>query len=141
MMKKFFILLLFSPFTFSQVKEYDVVKYIDLFDVVYFQENSVSIIEESNLKLDRIFIGLQENPTVTLDIVGNCDFTEKNKKKLSLKRSLTVIDFFVKKGIDRKRLKAKGFSDKKLTNNCYKINCSEKEKSQNRRVEFIVKAI
>lgn len=78
---------------------------------------------------------------MTLEILGNCDFSEKNKKQLSLKRSIAVIDFLVKKGINKNRLKAKSFSDKRLTNNCNTINCNEEEKSKNRRVEFVVTAI
>jgi outer membrane protein OmpA-like peptidoglycan-associated protein len=139
-MKKFFILLLFSQLVFSQEKECYYVKNIDLFHIIYFQENNDSFFE-SDLKLDRVFSSLLEYPQMTLEILGHSDFSEKNKKKLSLKRSLSVIDFLVKKGINKKRLKAKYYSDKQLTNNCKNVQCNEEQKSRNRRVEFIVTAI
>jgi outer membrane protein OmpA-like peptidoglycan-associated protein len=134
------LILLFYQIVYSQEKTCYYVKNLDLFYVISFDENN-SVLTESDLKLERVFNGLLEYPNMTLEILGHCDFNEKNKDKLSMKRSLIVIDFLVKKGINRKRLKAKGFSDKKLITNCNTINCNEEKKSQNRRVEFIITTI
>jgi peptidoglycan-associated lipoprotein len=56
---------------------------------------------------------------------------------LSEKRSAFVIDYFVSKGIDRKRLSSIGRGETEIRNRCVNgIDCSDKEHEYNRRTEF-----
>ncbi len=79
---------------------------------------------------------LQDNPTITLSINGHTDNigSIKINDQLSLSRAKVVMNYLVKKGIDAKRLTAKGFAfsmpiaDNKLS----------KGRALNRRVEMLV---
>lgn len=56
---------------------------------------------------------------------------------LSQKRANTVVEYMVAKGIDKKRLTAKGFGETQLTNKCVNgVECSDAEHKQNRRTVF-----
>jgi outer membrane protein OmpA-like peptidoglycan-associated protein len=56
---------------------------------------------------------------------------------LSQKRAKAAVDYIISKGIDKSRLKAVGFGESKLLNNCKNdAPCTEEEHAKNRRTEF-----
>jgi outer membrane protein OmpA-like peptidoglycan-associated protein len=56
---------------------------------------------------------------------------------LSQKRATIAMEYIVAKGIDKKRLTAKGFGESQLTNKCVNgVECSDAEHKQNRRTVF-----
>jgi len=85
---------------------------------------------------------LQDNPTIAIEISGHCDSREKSR--LSKKRAKTVVSFLIKKGVDPKRLTAKGYGSKKPLIPEAIISAAEtKEEKEalyqkNRRIEFKV---
>jgi len=86
------------------------------------------------LELERVIKLLNENPQLSLAIVGHTDNSgskEKNKQ-LSLNRAQAVVDFLSNKGIDKKRLIAKGMGDTMPIDS----NTTEQGKSNNRRTEI-----
>ena len=64
--------------------------------------------------------------------------------QISKKYSVTPYDIFklnpdAQKGIDENRLRAKGYGETKLVNQCVDgVKCTEKQHEQNRRSEFII---
>ena len=62
--------------------------------------------------------------------------------KLSDRRAKSTLEWIVKQGIDRKRLKAEGYGETRLVNGCSNgVPCTEEEHQENRRSEFIVVAM
>jgi outer membrane protein OmpA-like peptidoglycan-associated protein len=58
---------------------------------------------------------------------------------LSARRAIACVDYLAERGIDRSRLIAVGYGDKKILNECEKeVPCPEPEQAVNRRTEFKV---
>ena len=109
------------------------------FPLIYFNKNSSHWKKEGDLI--KVIKCLKEYPALNIEIRGHCDAVEKNKEKLSLKRSQKIIDYLVKKGIDKKRLSLKGFSDTQLIIDCNDKQCDEAMRQNNRRCQIIITAI
>ncbi|MBX3101452.1 MAG: OmpA family protein [Bacteroidetes bacterium] len=96
-----------------------------------------SIIQsESYPELDRLVRFMEMNPTTVIQINGHTDDTGDPEGKLTLSahRAAAVRRYLESKGIDKERLRAKGFGmDQPLV-----PNTSEKNRQKNRRVEFEV---
>ena len=63
----------------------------------------------------------------------------KYNERLSQKRAESAVAYIVNKGIDPKRITAKGYGESKLKNKCADgVPCTEEEHQQNRRTEITV---
>ncbi len=104
-----------------------------------FKENEADLTEESKEVLGRYFRFLIEREqNAKVEINSHCDSHEKNKKELSKKRAEIIYNYFVNRGIDKKRIKTKSFLDEKPVINCReRKDCTEEELQHNRRCEFI----
>lgn len=94
---------------------------------------------DSRPTLDKVVKILQENPKVTLEVISHTDAqgVDKDNQLLSEKRSKSVCDYFILKGIDKTRLKAIGKGETEIRNRCTNdVDCSDKEHEYNRRTEF-----
>ncbi len=101
---------------------------------IFFDNNKFELVPTSALELERVYKLLSENPSLSLAILGHTDNSgnkEKNKL-LSLNRAQAVVDFLSNKGIDKKRLIAKGMGDTMPIDS----NTTEQGKSNNRRTEI-----
>jgi len=101
-------------------------------------DTNKAIIKPSSFKvLDELGTILKENPTVNISITGHTDNVGKDSdnQKLSENRSRAVAEYFkTKYKISPSRLETFGKGASQPLNE----NVSEKDKSQNRRVEFTV---
>ena len=107
-----------------------------------FDLNKFDIRPDAETELAKILEVLQTYPTMEIDIRSHTDSrnTAKYNLLLSDKRAKATADWLVLKGIDRKRLSAKGYGESQLINSCSDgINCTEDEHRINRRSEFIIK--
>lgn len=70
---------------------------------------------ESMVALDKLIETLNDNPSVTIEIMSHTDTrnTEDYNMILSQKRAQSVVDYLVSKGIDINRLSAKGYGKTK----------------------------
>lgn len=77
------------------------------FDKAYLTDNAQLAIDTSIYEL------LVENPTLIVEIGSHTDSkgTEKYNEHLSHRRAQSVVNYLQKKGIDKKRLKAKGYGE------------------------------
>lgn len=101
------------------------------FDTKSFQLAPVSMIE-----LNKLVQLMNDNPSMKIQINGYTDNvgSDADNLKLSQARSQSVADYLVSKGIDAKRLSAKGFGETQPIAD----NTTEAGRAANRRTEFIV---
>ncbi|MCK6649571.1 MAG: OmpA family protein, partial [Bacteroidia bacterium] len=82
---------------------------------------------------------LKMNTKLFLEVQAHTDAIagDDYNMELSQKRASTVVDYMINKGIDKKRLSAKGYGESQLSNRCANgIECSDAEHKQNRRTVF-----
>jgi outer membrane protein OmpA-like peptidoglycan-associated protein len=106
---------------------------------IYYAPNSAEIDEESMKILDKITTSMTLNPALKLAIESHTDAKGEDSYNLSLstKRSQTVVNYLISKGIATNRLSAKGYGETQIKNRCKNgIDCSELEHELNRRTEF-----
>jgi outer membrane protein OmpA-like peptidoglycan-associated protein len=103
---------------------------------VFFDTKKFDLKPESIAELDNLVDLLNENPTMTIQINGHTDNVGKPADNLALSnnRAKAVVDHLVKKGIDTKRLKWKGFGETRGIGD----NNTEDGRAKNRRTELQV---
>ena len=104
-----------------------------------FRTSGTQLSKESTLVLDKVLKTLKQNPKIQLEIITHTDSKGEADINLSLsiKQSVAVLNYFMTKGIDKKRLKALGKGESEPLNKCADgIECSEEELEVNRRTEF-----
>jgi len=118
-------------------KKNDVIK----IDNIYFDYNKTSVKEESFPVMDVIVEYLETNSTTIVELSAHTDSRggDAYNLKLSAGRAKSVVEYLVKKGIERSRLVPKGYGETKLVNQCgNNVKCTEEEHQENRRVELKV---
>lgn len=89
--------------------------------------------------LDKVITVLNSNPNLNIELSSHTDSRSSDSYNLQLsqKRAKAAVDYMISKGIDKNRLKAIGYGESKLLNNCSNgVECSEEEHAKNRRTEF-----
>ena len=109
---------------------------------VYYDFNEASIQEASFASLDKLVQLLKDNPTLNIQLNAHTDSKgeEDYNLKLSEERANSVVNYLVKKGIDKKRLTAKGFGESTpIADNENADGTDNPEgRQKNRRTEFQV---
>jgi outer membrane protein OmpA-like peptidoglycan-associated protein/tetratricopeptide (TPR) repeat protein len=103
---------------------------------IYYNTNSADLKSESYLVLEEFATYLKENPSIQIEVQGHTDNVgnAKSNEALSSNRAYTVKAFLEEKGIDGKRVTAKGFGSSKAIAD----NNTEEGKAKNRRTEFLI---
>ena len=104
---------------------------------IYFENGNAVLKSESYQMLEELAAFLNENPTLSLEIIGHTDNTGNASSNLILskQRAQSVINFLVDKGIEKSRLKANGYGQQRPIAS----NDDEKEgRELNRRIEVRV---
>ncbi len=108
---------------------------IQIADKVQFKLGSAELLPESFPLLDEVVAVLQDNPQIELvQVEGHTDSTggAAINRKLSGERAASVRTYLASKGVDGKRLVARGFGpDKPIAS-----NDTPEGQERNRRVEF-----
>ncbi len=106
---------------------------------IYFDSAKWSLKEESTISMGKIVKVLSKNPDMKLSINAHTDNVGRDAYNMGLsnKRAASAVNFLVKNGIDRSRLKFKGFGERQPKIDC-KSKCTVEELQANRRVEFII---
>lgn len=111
---------------------------------IYFDLNKSIIREDAKVELNKLVDLMRDNPEIVIEISSHTDArgSDALNMKLSEKRSQAAVDYIVSKGIAQNRLKAKGYGETKIINNCINdFKCTEEEHQKNRRTEFQVVGI
>ncbi len=106
---------------------------------IFYESKKSNIRDESKPILNKVIKILNDNPTVTLEIISHTDAQGDDESNLILseKRAKSVEDYIVKAGISASRLKSGGKGETEIRNRCKNgVNCSDKEHEYNRRTEF-----
>jgi outer membrane protein OmpA-like peptidoglycan-associated protein len=112
---------------------------ISIIENIYYTSNSSDILPEAEVVLNKAIEALKNNPKLTMEVQSHTDAvaSDEYNMDLSQKRASTVINYMITKGIDKKRLTAKGFGETQLSNRCANdVECSDAEHKQNRRTVF-----
>lgn len=110
---------------------------------VYFEFNSSDLTPESKSTIDEsLYKLLVENPTITIEIAAHTDDkgSDAYNLKLSQERAQSMCDYLIKKGIEKDRLKAKGYGETQpIAPNVLPDGTDNPEgRAKNRRLEFKV---
>lgn len=108
-------------------------------EIVYYDTDKSNIRKDAAVELDKLVTLLNENPNIRIKIGSHTDsrHSKKYNQKLSEERAKAVVDYLVAKGINRNRLKSKGYGESRLLNECKNgVECSEEQHQLNRRTEF-----
>jgi OOP family OmpA-OmpF porin len=103
---------------------------------VFFDYDKSNLKPESYPDLDRLVELLNSIPEFTVEIAGHTDYigSDEYNQDLSERRAKAVVNYLVKKGISRDRLKPIGYGKTKPVAN----NETDEGRALNRRVEFKV---
>jgi outer membrane protein OmpA-like peptidoglycan-associated protein len=82
---------------------------------IYFAYNMADINQESAKELDRLVQILEDNPDIKIEMGSHTDSVASNSYniELSQRRAQSTVDYLIRKGIDPKRLTAKGYGEEK----------------------------
>jgi len=104
---------------------------------ILFEVNSYTIKPSSYPSLNNIAKMIADHPELSITIEGHTDSdgSLKFNQTLSEKRAQSVMNYFISKNIDGKRLSSRGFGEEKPIDS----SDTEEAKALNRRVEFVLK--
>ncbi|MCB0793760.1 MAG: OmpA family protein [Flavobacteriales bacterium] len=107
---------------------------------IYYDYNKWNIRPDAGLELDKLVQTLNDNPTVKIELSSHtdCRGSESYNQSLSEKRAKSAVDYLIKGGIAKDRLKFKGYGESKPSEACECTKCSDDEHQKNRRTEFEV---
>ena len=135
--------ILLNPRQVAVEKGMDLAKVFEIKEIK-FDYNKANIRPDAAVELTKIVEVMREYPKMKIDIRSHTDSrgADSYNLKLSDRRAKATLEWIVKQGIDRKRLKAKGYGETRLVNGCSNgVPCTEEEHQENRRSEFIVTAM
>ncbi len=109
---------------------------------IYFDFDKSNIRPDAEIELAKILAAMREYPELIIHIESHTDSrgNDSYNEALSERRAQSTLKWLVSKGIDAKRLTAKGYGETKLVNQCSNgVPCSAEEHQLNRRSMFIIK--
>jgi outer membrane protein OmpA-like peptidoglycan-associated protein/tetratricopeptide (TPR) repeat protein len=112
---------------------------VTIVENIYYAYGDYSIGAEGKEILDKAADALTDYPKLMLEISSHTDSQSSSEFNLGLskKRAQAAVDYLVKKGISRSRLKATGYGETRLLNDCGDgVDCTDEQHKTNRRTEF-----
>lgn len=111
---------------------------------IFYDYNDASLRDKSYNELDKVVLLLSKNPKLRLEISAHTDARggDSYNLELSQRRAQSCVNYLVSKGVDKSRLVAKGYGEKKPIISEEDINdfSTEEQKEEahqrNRRTEF-----
>ncbi|HLW33573.1 MAG TPA: OmpA family protein [Aequorivita sp.] len=109
---------------------------------IYFDFDKWNIRPDAEIELAKILAAMREYPELIIHIESHTDSrgSHSYNERLSENRAQSTLKWLVGKGIDAKRLTAKGYGETRLVNKCSDgVSCTAEEHQLNRRSMFIIK--
>jgi len=121
--------------------EMDVIKKNVTFEVkdILYAFNDYKLLEDSKAQMEELVDFLKVNDNISVELSSHTDSrgSDEYNKTLSQKRAQSCVDYLVDKGVEQRRIVAKGYGESKLLNKCGNgVECSEEEHQANRRTEI-----
>jgi outer membrane protein OmpA-like peptidoglycan-associated protein len=106
---------------------------------IYFEHDRTDFMPRALIQLDQLLAFMKKYPKMTVEIIGHTDSVGSMdyNQNLSQRRSIAVINWLVKKGIEKGRMTAVGYGSTQPVAS----NATSQGRSQNRRVEIKVISI
>jgi outer membrane protein OmpA-like peptidoglycan-associated protein len=107
--------------------------------IIHFDFDKYAIRPDAAHVLDSIASLMKKNSQMVIDLNGYCDSrgTVPYNETLSVHRSEAAENYLVSKGINRSRMKPRGYGKTHFVNKCVEnVPCTDNEQEQNRRVEM-----
>ena len=84
-----------------------------LIDNIFYEFDSATLTDSSVVALDVLVRLLTDNPNVVIELGAHCDYKGRDEynERLSQRRAESVVAHLIAKGIDAKRLVAKGYGE------------------------------
>ena len=105
---------------------------------VYYNYNDASIRPDAAKDLDALLAMMRQYPDLEVELGSHTDArgTTEYNFDLSQRRADNAVQYLVNRGIDARRIVAKGYGESRLRNHCGSgVSCSEEEHKINRRTE------
>lgn len=109
----------------------------------YFDFDKWNIRPDAAPALDKLVSLMMQNPiSVELGSHTDCHGTFLENDILSQKRAESAVRYMIQKGVNKDRITARGYGERKLTNKCTDgVDCSPAEHQANRRTEYKITAV
>ncbi|AFM04563.1 outer membrane protein/peptidoglycan-associated (lipo)protein [Bernardetia litoralis DSM 6794] len=108
---------------------------------VSFSPNSDKILPECENILKRLAYMMRLNPSIKIEVAAHTDSRGEDEYNLELtqRQANSLREFLIIQGIAEDRIRARGFGENQLVNQCQNdIKCTSSEHIQNRRVEYVI---
>lgn len=105
---------------------------------IYYDFNKWNIRTDASNILDKLVELLNQYPTMQIELSSHtdCRGTDTSNQKLSQERAQSAVDYLVMHGISLSRLRAAGYGESMIKNNCADgVPCTEEQHQENRRTE------
>ncbi len=113
-------------------------------DNIYYDYNKWDIRSDAALELDKLVSLMNKYPAMKIEFGSHTDSRGDDKYNMTLsdKRAKSAVAYIVSKGIETKRIKAKGYGESQLLNRCANnVECFEEEHEFNRRTEIKILSV
>jgi outer membrane protein OmpA-like peptidoglycan-associated protein len=104
---------------------------------IFYDLNESSLREESKVSLDKLAQFLISND-LKIELSAHTDArgSRSYNQNLSQRRAQSCVDYLIEKGVPKSSIKAKGYGESRLVNDCRDgVKCSEERHQENRRTE------
>jgi outer membrane protein OmpA-like peptidoglycan-associated protein len=105
---------------------------------IYYNFNDATIRPDARKDLEALYIVMTKYPDMEIELASHtdCRGTDEYNNDLSQRRASSAVQYLLNKGIDAKRIVAKGYGETMLRNKCADgVSCSEQQHKINRRTE------
>ncbi|RMG86037.1 MAG: flagellar motor protein MotB, partial [Bacteroidetes bacterium] len=112
-------------------------------DKLYYDYDKYYIRPDAAVELDKVVDLLKKYPSMEIELSSHTDSrgSDAYNLRLSENRAKAAVDYIISKGIDPRRVVARGYGETKLVNHCKNgVKCSDEEHQENRRTEIKVTA-
>jgi LysM repeat protein len=111
---------------------------------IYYDFDKWAIRPDAAIELDKLIVTLNQNPRIQIELGSHTDSrgSVTYNEFLSQKRAESAVTYIISRGINPKRLTAKGYGESMLVNRCKDgVVCTDAEHQENRRTEFKVTSV
>lgn len=106
---------------------------------IYYDFDQFYIRDDATDDLDKVVSLMQTYPSMIIELASHTDArgSDKYNERLSDNRARKAVEYIIGKGIDSRRLIARGYGENQLRNGCANfVDCTEEEHQNNRRTEI-----
>lgn len=108
---------------------------------IYYDFDKANIRQDAARELNKLLAILKENPSIWIELGSHTDSrgADQYNQWLSQRRANSAVQYLIDGGIEKERIKARGYGETMLLNKCSNgVKCNHAAHQLNRRTEFKV---